>query len=166
MTDKNQDNPDPVLDLNFISHGTLESQDLDVTRKFYEEYFGFECVRTSKESMWIRLGGKHIYVVVENRKAKSKMNFLNHNGLDVSTDAQVDESHKICVEQAEKWGLKNIKKPRVFHGTYCFYFWDADGNCWEILSNPKGGYSWMFDRGDQQGKGHHDQGFKRPDTNK
>ena len=31
----------PTLNLKFLSHGTLESKDLEFTRKFYEEFFGF-----------------------------------------------------------------------------------------------------------------------------
>ena len=42
------------------------------------------------------------------------------------------------------------------------YFWDMDDNCWEILTNPKGGYSWLFEQGDQEGKGHLDKKFVRP----
>ena len=37
-----------------------------------------------------------------------------------------------------------------------------DDNCWEILTNPKGGYSWLFEQGDQVGKGHLDKKFERP----
>src|SRR5580704_5108321 len=33
-----------------------------------------------------------------------------------------------------------------------FFFWDGDDNCWEILTNPEGGYSWLFELGDQQGR--------------
>lgn len=153
--------PAPALKLNFISHGTLESRDLDATRKFYEEFFGFECVRTSPISMWFRLGGNHVYAVVQT-KQPTEMPLLNHNGLDVETREQVDECHRIACEQAEKWGLHKISKPIVQHGTYSFYLWDADGNCWEILTNPKGGYGWMFERGDQSGKGHMDKNFDVP----
>ena len=42
------------------------------------------------------------------------------------------------------------------------YFWDYDDNCWEILTNPKGGYTWLFEQGDQVGKGHMDKKFERP----
>ena len=55
-----------------------------------------------------------------------------------------------------------ISKPHLQHGTYSFYFWDGDDNCWEILTSPEGGYSWLFERGDQPGKGHLDRNFKRP----
>jgi hypothetical protein len=38
-----------------------------------------------------------------------------------------------------------------------------DQNAWEILTNPQGGYSWLFTRGDLEGKGHMDRDFDRPD---
>ncbi len=37
----------PTLKFNFISHGTLETKDIDFARKFFEEFMGFEVIRTS-----------------------------------------------------------------------------------------------------------------------
>jgi len=154
---------EPTLKLNFLSHGTLESKDLEFTRRFYEQFFGFQVVRASKVSIWCRLGGQHIYVVVEvPPQRKAEMPFLNHNGIDVATENDVDECHRLVVRDAEKWGLHKISKPQVQHGTYSFYFWDADDNSWEILANPPGGYTWMFERGDQEGIGHMSRKFDRP----
>lgn len=154
----------PTLRLNFISHGTLESKDLAFTRRFYEEFMGFEVVQPSVISLWFRLGGgAHIYVCVFN-KTKSDMPVLNHNGLDVETEARVDECHRLVVRDAERWGLHKIGTPTIQHGTYSFFFWDKDDNCWEILSNPPGGYGWMFERGDQQGLGHMKKSFPRPES--
>ncbi len=151
----------PALKLNFLSHGTLESRDLEFSRKFYEEFLGLEVHRTSPISLIIRLGGPHVYAVVYSKRP-AEMNLLNHNGLDVETQADVDEAYRIACAQAEKWRLHKISKPILQHGTYSFYFWDADENCWEILTNPKGGYSWLFDLGDLEGKGHMDRKFARP----
>lgn len=145
--------PKPALSLRFLSHGTLESRDLEATRKFYEEFLGLEVHRTSPVSLMVRLGGQHVYAVVQS-KGGAEMPFLNHNGLDVETREEVDEAYRIAREQAEKWGLRKLSKPALQHGTYSFYFWDADGNAWEILTNPKGGYSWIFEMGDLEGKGH------------
>ena len=156
------DTPSPALNLNFLSHGTLIAKDLEATRKFYTEFFGLEVVRTSEISLMIRLGGNHVYAVVEQKKHDTEMNFLFHNGLDVTTDEEVDAAQKIAVEQAEKWGLKRISKPKQQHGTYSFYFWDVDGNCWEILSNPKGGYTRIFEQGEQKGRGHMAKNYERP----
>ena len=67
--------PAPTLRLNFLSHGTLEAKDLEFTRRFYEEFMGFECIQTSKISLWFRLGGPHVYVAVQS-KQRSEMPML------------------------------------------------------------------------------------------
>ena len=152
---------EPALKLKFLSHGTLESTDLDFSRRFYEEFLGLDVVRTSPISLMIRLGGDNTIAVVK-CKTKQPMNLLAHNGLDVETQEEVDAAYKIVVEQAGQWKLKKISKPLLQHGTYSFYFWDCDDNCWEILTNPKGGYSWLFGLGDLEGKGHQDKSFARP----
>lgn len=160
---KKDPRPEPTLKLRFLSHGTLESKDLDFTRRFYEEFLGFETVRPSKISFWFRLGGPHIYVVVKvPPERKLPMPFLNHNGIDVETEEEVDECHRLVTRDAEIWKLHKISKPSVQHGTYSFFFYDADDNSWEILANPPGGYSWMFERGDQDGVGHLSTKFERP----
>ncbi len=138
---------DPVLKLNFLSHGTLESYDLEKTRKFYSEFIGLEVVRTSPISLIIRLGGTNTIAVVQNPKRSGAMPLLNHNGLDVLTREDVDRCHKLCTEQKDRWGIKQVTKPMDQHGTYAFYFLDLDDNWWEILTNPKDGYSWMFSKG-------------------
>ena len=151
------------LKLKFLSHGTLESKDLDASRRFYTEFLGLEVVRTSPISLLIRLGGDNTIAVVQG-KNKTEMPFLNHNGIDVETQEEVDAAHRIVEAEGAAWGLHKITRPTLQHGTYAFYFWDADDNCWEILTNPPGGYSWLFERGDQAGRGHLDPKFKRPDT--
>lgn len=151
----------PALKLNFLSHGTLESRDLAFSRKFYEEFLGLDVVQTSPISLLIRLGGPNTIAVVYSKQAH-EMNLLNHNGLDVRTQEEVDAAHRTVCAQAETWKLKRITKPHLQHGTYSFFFWDGDDNCWEILTNPAGGYSWLFEQGDQRGKGHLDRNFKRP----
>ena len=154
---------DPALKLNFLSHGTLESRDLEKAREFYADFLGLEVVRTSPISLLIRLGGTNTIAVVEQRKREGReMPLLNHNGLDVETQDEVDAAYETVVAQADRWGLHKISKPKLQHGTYSFFFWDMDENCWEILTNPPGGYSWLFEQGDQEGKGHLDRNFDRP----
>ena len=151
----------PALKLKFLSHGTLESRDLAFSRKFYEEFLGLEVVQTSPISLLIRLGGPNTIAVVYT-KQPHEMNLLNHNGLDVRTKEEVDDAYRTVCAEAEKWRLKKITKPHLQHGTYSFFFWDGDDNAWEILTNPEGGYSWLFEKGDLEGKGHLDRNFARP----
>jgi catechol-2,3-dioxygenase len=158
---KTRAKPDSALKLNFMSHGTLESTDLDFARRFYEEFLGMDVVQTSPISLLIRLGGDNTIAVVK-AKTKEAMSLLNHNGLDVETQEEVDAAYRTVMEQKDVWKLTKISKPILQHGTYSFYFWDVDLNCWEILTNPKGGYAWLFELGDLEGKGHQDRNFKRP----
>ena len=149
----------PVIKSKFISHGTLGSRDLDRTRDFYQTFLGFQVVQTSKISMMVRCGGDHIYVVVK-KPNFPEMERINHNGIDVETDADVDDAHQAVIAAQEEWGLKKITKPVFQHGTYSFHFIDGDGNAWEILSNPRGGYTWLFEEGDLTGKGHWDKSIR------
>ena len=148
-----------VIRSKFLSHGTLGSRDLERTRKFYEEFLGLECVQTSKISMMIRLGGNHVYAVVKSARP-DEMPRINHNGIDVDTDADVDAAYEAVLAGQDEWGLHKPTKPVQQHGTYSFHFSDMDGNAWEILSNPKGGYMWLFEQGDLDGKGHWDKSIR------
>jgi catechol 2,3-dioxygenase-like lactoylglutathione lyase family enzyme len=136
--------PAPVLQVLMLSHGTLECHDLDKTREFYERFLGLEVVRTSNTSMWIRLNSSFVIACVQTGKNKTPMPLLNHNGLDVATREEVDRAYATIVDQRETWGIGRVTKPVDQHGTYSFYFSDLDENWWEILTNPPGGYGWMF----------------------
>jgi len=46
---------EPLLELDFLSHGTVLMDDLDIARRFYEEFLGLEVVKTSQISLAIRL---------------------------------------------------------------------------------------------------------------
>jgi catechol 2,3-dioxygenase-like lactoylglutathione lyase family enzyme len=161
MAETHTDLKNGPLSLNFLSHGTIETIDSDKSRKFYEEFLGFDVIRTSPISLLLRMGGNNTMAVVEVKK-KPPMGMLNHNGLDVRTKADVDTAHAKAVAQQDKWGIKKITRPLDQHGTYCFFINDPDDNWWEILTNPEGGYAWMFERGDQEGRGHLEKDFERP----
>jgi catechol-2,3-dioxygenase len=137
---------EPVLKLKFLSHGTLESNNIEKSRRFYEDFLGLEVVQTSKISLMIRLGNTNTIAVVYSPN-KKPMTMLNHNGLDVGSREEVDKCYEIVMAEKEKWGITKVTKPIDQHGTRSFYLVDQDQNWWEILSNPEGGYSWMFAKG-------------------
>lgn len=149
-----------ILKPTMISHGTLGSRDLEATRAFYTEFLGLDVVRTSPISMMVRLGTDHVYAVVQ-VKDKPDMGRINHNGLDVDSDEDVDAAYQSVLDHQENWGLHNATRPVAQHGTYSFMFWDQDENCWEILSNPPRGYNWIFEKGDQEGRGHLERDFRK-----
>jgi catechol 2,3-dioxygenase-like lactoylglutathione lyase family enzyme len=133
-----------LLKLNFISHGTLEVRDLQASRRFYEEVMGFEVIQRAPVALLLRLGSDHTLVAVENRNAKG-MGLFNHNGVDVSTEDDVQAAYDALVSVQDHYGIQRIDKPCWQHGVYSFFFADLDGNWWEILANRQRGYAAEFD---------------------
>ena len=146
----------PLIDITFISHGTLDSVNLQESRRFYEEVFGFEVVQLSKVSLLLRKGGEHTYVVVETGNEDHKMSVMNHNGIDVGSSEEVDRAHATLTVVKEEYRIRQIHPVRYQHGVYSFYLLDRDGNWWEIVANRPGGYSYAYDDPGRDITGRHD----------
>jgi catechol 2,3-dioxygenase-like lactoylglutathione lyase family enzyme len=134
---------EPVLKLQRLGHGTLETVDIARARLFYEAVLGLEVIQPSSRSMMIRLGTNHAYAVVETGKP-STMSMLAHNGLDVGSVAEVHAAYEKLVAIKDEWGIKQITEPRHMHGDTSFYFSDPDGNWWEIVAVRENGYAEDF----------------------
>ncbi|HET9060688.1 MAG TPA: VOC family protein [Acidimicrobiales bacterium] len=134
----------PILQINFLSHGTLECINMQETRRFYEEVFGLQVVQHNTISMMVRLGAQHCYAVVETGKP-ANMPLLNHNGLDLGSVDEVKKAHELLTSVAEEYSIRKITPAQWQHGNFGFYVCDLDGNWWELLANPPGGYSYVFE---------------------
>ena len=134
----------PLLTINFISHGTLECEDLQATRRFYEEVLGVEVIQHSAAGMMIRLGGGHVYVVLCRGK-RHGMRFTNHNGLDVGTPEEVDRCYERLLAVKDEYKIGRMSPPNLQHGDYSFYLQDLDDNWWEIMAGEPRGYSPRFE---------------------
>jgi len=140
----------PLLRLNCLSHGTVECHDLARARSFYEEVLGFQVVQTSSISLMMRQGRSGTIIACVETRGKTSAGAYSHFGMDVNTRAEVNAAHKLVSNVRKTYGLKKITRPVFQHGTYSFYMVDADDNWWEILENPKGGYNYVFDLGDNE----------------
>ena len=134
----------PHLKPALLSHGTVESHDLTEARRFYEEFLGLEVTQTSAVSLMLRLNSTTTIACVQT-KGETAAGIYSHFGLDMQSEEEVDEAYRVALEQQENYGIKKITKPVHQHGTYAMYIIDRDDNWWEILTNPEGGYSYVFD---------------------
>lgn len=146
----------PLVNIRFISHGTLDSVNLQESRRFYEEVFGFEVVQLSKVSLLLRKGGEHTYVVVETGNEDHKMSLMNHNGIDLGGSEEVERAHATLTSVKEEYRIRQIHPVRHQHGVYSFYLLDLDGNWWEILASRARGYSYAYDDPGRDITGRHD----------
>lgn len=135
---------EPLLRTRFLSHGTLEIRDIAASRRFYEEVLGLEVVQQAPMALFVRLGGDHVYAAVETAGDHGDMPLLHHNGLDVGSDDEVDQSYQKILDVRDDYGIQQVTRPVRQHGAYSFYLKDRDGNWWEICHLPRGGYSFRF----------------------
>jgi catechol 2,3-dioxygenase-like lactoylglutathione lyase family enzyme len=134
----------PILNLAVLSHGTVECTDLEATRRFYTEVLGMEVVQTSATSLMMRLNSATTIAAVA-KGGGTSAGVFNHFGFDVATKELVDEAYERVITVQEEYNIQKVTRPVQQHGTYSFYIIDLDENWWEILENPKGGYSYVFD---------------------
>ena len=132
-----------------MSHGTLECYNLKASRKFYEEFLGFECVRHAIPAMVIRCGMKFHIVCVEVGDQLKPVNLLNHWGVDVGSRAEVDRCWKAANERKDEYGIRKVQPIADQHGVYSFYLVDLDHNWWEVQSYDGFQHDDMFDFGDR-----------------
>ena len=142
-----------------LMRGTLVSEDLARARRFYEEGLGFECVRVAADRMLVRGpdaavgGGGERHWVLEVREVEGverRQTMLNHWGVYVASEAEVDRAHAALLASKERLGLRKVQKPRAQHLTYSFYLEDADSNWWEVEHRPPPvAYDQMIAMGDR-----------------
>ena len=133
-----------------LSHGTVECHDLAAARRFYSELLGMEVVQTSKISLMLRLNSTTTIACVET-KGETSAGHYSHFGFDFETREEVDAAHETVLAQQDNYGVRKVTRPVAQHGAYAFFLIDADGNWWEFLTNPEGGYSYVFELGDNDG---------------
>lgn len=142
-------NKDSVVKPYVLSHGTLEVFSLKESRKFYEEFLGMECVRHAKPSMLFRCGLKFHVVCVEVGDSVHPQNVLNHWGIDVLSEEEVNRVHQEALKLKDKYKIRQIMEPKHMHGVYSFYLEDLDHNWWEVQSSPSFVHDDVYDFGDR-----------------
>jgi len=143
------ENRNSVVKPYVLSHGTLECYNLKESRKFYEEFLGLECVRHAKPSMLLRCGLKFHVVCVEVGDNVHPRNVLNHWGLDVLSDEDVDAAHRKALELKDKYKIRQVMDPSRQHGVYSFYLEDLDHNWWEVQTSASFIHDDVYDFGDR-----------------
>ncbi len=140
----------PLLDLPFISHGHATLRDLDESVRFYRDFLGLDVVRSSKRTLVARLGSNTSIVGVtlgEKGLAKADRPWLRnaHFGLDLPTPDGVREAHQLSLQHQADFNIQEVGDVYEEENGLAFMLKDQDGNFWEILENPIGGYSGRFE---------------------
>ncbi|MCS5599516.1 MAG: VOC family protein [Rhodospirillales bacterium] len=139
----------PLIDLPFLSHGHATLKDVEESIRFYRNFLGLDVVKTSPRTLVARLGSNTAIVGVtlgEKGLAKANRPWLEnaHFGFDLPTADEVKEARELALQYQDNFNILNVGD--MFDGDegLSFMLVDQDGNYWEILENPEGGYSHYF----------------------
>ncbi|MEE4024028.1 VOC family protein [Gordonia sp. PKS22-38] len=125
-----------------ISHGTLEVNNLQKTRDFYEKVLGFQMMQQSPVSMMAGLGTEHRYVAVASNDPQMEHGMRNRLLFD--SEAKLRDAHKTLGELTE-FPIHDLTEPTTdAFGRLAVEFRDLDNNWWELDYDPKGPPSYYF----------------------
>jgi catechol 2,3-dioxygenase-like lactoylglutathione lyase family enzyme len=140
----------PLIDLPFLSHGHATLKDVEESVRFYRDFLGLEVVKTSPRTLVARLGSNTAIVGVtigEKGLAKAARPWLEnaHFGFDVANADAVTEARELALKHQASFNIQNVGALVESDEGLSFILFDQDGNYWEILENPAGGYSRYFE---------------------
>ena len=130
---------EPLLALDFLSHGTVLMDDLDAARRFYEEFLGLEVVKTSQISLAIRLNSDTSVACVAlsklvRRPGREYLRYYNI-GLTVGDAGDVADARGLALEHKDAFEMRDIGELTEEHGRVSFLIEDRDGNFWQIMND-------------------------------
>jgi catechol 2,3-dioxygenase-like lactoylglutathione lyase family enzyme len=120
-----------------LTHGTIECEDLEASRRFYENVFGLEIVKLWPSSFYAKHPSTPWYIVCltvpkENRKYLGR---LQRFTIAVESMDAVKETHRRLKEGAEEWGITEIEDVKENSEGASFLLSDLNKNWWEIISS-------------------------------
>lgn len=129
---------EPLLDLNFLSHGTLLMEEMGPSRQFYEEFLGLDVVQTSERSLAIRLNSDGCVACVERGKLVKKpgREYLRYYnvGLSVGSADAVAAARQLALAHKDTYGLGEISDIENEGARVSVLIEDRDGNFWQIMN--------------------------------
>jgi len=117
-----------------FTHGTLASDDLEVSKRFYTEVLGLELFRAYEKVVYIKYPRYKSYIVSLAREGKK--NFSPNFRFTVSLESQdaVTNAHRWLMESGQEFGTREVGEIQSQGNGSSFLIRDPDRNCWEISS--------------------------------
>lgn len=127
-----------------IHYVTLEAGNIERTAAFYREFLGLSIDLRNGAIYSAAPGAVHL-IAVPADDTITPQPVLNHHGisLDESARLDIDRAFTLATEQQDVWGILKINQITEQHGSYQFYFQDADTNWWEIEALDAGLNPWQ-----------------------
>ena len=117
-----------------FTHGTLASDDLEVSKRFYTEVLGLEIFKAYEKVVYLKYPQYKSYIVSLAREGKKNYSKNFRFTVSVESHDAVAETHRRLTESGQEFGAKEVGELQTQGNVSSFLLRDPDSNCWEISS--------------------------------
>jgi catechol 2,3-dioxygenase-like lactoylglutathione lyase family enzyme len=117
-----------------FTHGTLQCDDIERSRRFYTEVLGLEIAAGFNNAQYIKHAASPWYIVVLKRSPRQYLAPVNRFTLELGSPAEVEQAHREFAMNREAIGITDLGGLESANGATCFIFSDVDKNWWEVTA--------------------------------
>lgn len=117
-----------------FTHGTLQCDNVERSRRFYVEVLGLEIAAGFNTAQYIKHPSAPWYIVVLQRSPRQYLAPVNRFTLQLGSVAEIEQAHDEFSTNSESIGITEIGKIENTNGRVNFLFSDPDKNWWELTS--------------------------------
>jgi catechol 2,3-dioxygenase-like lactoylglutathione lyase family enzyme len=117
-----------------FTHGTLQCDDIERSRRFYVEVLGLELAAGFNAAQYIKHPSTPWYVVVLQRSPRQYLAPVNRFTLQIGSAVEVEQAHREFSTNGQSLGVTEVGKLENSNGTTNFIFSDLDKNWWELTA--------------------------------
>ena len=118
-----------------FTHGTLQCDDIERSRRFYTGVLGLEILAGFNNAQYIKHASAPWYIVVLKRSPRQYLAPVNRFTLEMGSAAEVEQAHRGFSAKGEAVGITELGNLDAINGKVSFIFSDLDRNWWELTAN-------------------------------
>ncbi len=117
-----------------FTHGTLQCDNIERSRRFYVEVLGLEIAAGFNTAQYIKHPSSPWYIVVLQRSPRQYLAPVNRFTLQLGSPNEVEQAHREFAADGNSLGIGKLGKVETTNGTVNFIFSDMDKNWWELTA--------------------------------
>ena len=117
-----------------FTHGTLQCDNIERSRRFYVEVLGLEIAAGFNTAQYIKHPSSPWYIVVLQRSPRQYLAPVNRFTLQLGSPNELEQAHREFAANGNSVGISKLGKVETTNGTVNFIFSDMDKNWWELTA--------------------------------
>ena len=117
-----------------FTHGTLQCDDVERSRRFYTEVLGLKIAAGFNTAQYIKHPSAPWYIVVLQRRPRQYLAPVNRFTLELGSTAEIEQAHRDFAANGESIGITGLGDLDRTNGRVNFIFSDVDKNWWELTA--------------------------------